>query len=406
MHRIFPITVLLLLLLAACAPIAGGTEPPTITIGAAISLTGKTFKEGEYVRDGYQLWVDTINERGGLLLHGRSYQVRLIYYDDESRPQRTAELVERLIVEDGVDFLVGPYASEPTAAAAEVAERHRVPMVEPNGAAESIFNNGYRYTFGLQTPAPAYLRGIIDLVLLRDPTAHTVAIIGEDESFSREVARGAAEYADERGMQVVSIAFYPPETQDVSPWLATVKGESPDLLLGAGHLQDALLVVRQSRAIGLRPKAMGFSVGPSTPQFRRHLGAEADYILGATQWTSALAYAGEDLWGTPAAYAAAFRARYPQHSEIAYQAAESTAALVVLQRALEQVGQVDREAVRDALAATDMMTFFGPVRFDARGANSSKPMAVEQLHPNGMKYTVFPVEVAERAAIYPIPAAR
>ncbi|MBX0330244.1 amino acid ABC transporter substrate-binding protein [Oscillochloris sp. ZM17-4] len=402
----YHLIIIALILLSACAPITGGTEPPTITIGAAISLTGKTFKEGEYVRDGYQLWVEAINAQGGLLVGGRRHPVRLIYYDDESRPQRTAELVERLIVEDGVDFLVGPYASEPTAAAAEVAERHRVPMVEPNGAAESIFHNGYRYTFGLQTPAPAYLRGIIDLVLLRDPAAHTVAIIGEDESFSREVARGAAQYAGERGMRVVSVAFYPPETQDVSPWLTKVKGDSPDLLLGAGHLQDALLVVRQARAIGLRPRAMGFSVGPSTPQFRRHLGSDADYILGATQWTSALAYTGEDLWGTPAAYADAFRARYPQHSEIAYQAAESTAALVVLQRAIEQVGRVDREAVRDALAATDMMTFFGRVKFDARGANVYKPMAVEQLHPDGMKYTVFPIEVAERAAIYPIPAMR
>lgn len=398
------LALIAVLLLASCAPVVGDAGRPTITIGAAISLTGKTFKEGEYVRDGYQLWVEAINARGGLELGGRRHRVRLIYYDDESRPQRTAELIERLIVDDGVDFLVGPYASEPTAAAAAVAERYNVPMVEPNGAAESIFSQGYRYTFGIQTPAPAYLRGVIDLVLHQDPAARTVAIIGEDESFSREVARGAAEYAGQRGMRVVSIAFYPPDTQDVSPYLDTMKGESPDLLLGAGHLQDALLVVRQARAIGLRPKAMGFSVGPSTPQFRRHLGADANYILGATQWTSALSYAGEDIWGTPQAYAAAFKARYPQHSEIAYQAAESSAALVVLQRAIEQVGRLDREAVREALAATDMMTFFGRIKFDDRGLNVFKPMAVEQLHPDGMKYTVFPVEVAERAAIYPIPA--
>jgi branched-chain amino acid transport system substrate-binding protein len=148
---------------------------------------------------------------------------------------------------------------------------------------------------------------------------------------------------------------------------------------------------------------MGFSVGPTAPKFREHLREDADYVYGATQWTSALKYRGDDLWGTPAAYAAAFQAKYPDYREVPYHAAQSTAALVAYQRALETAGSLDRQAVRAALASLDMMTFFGRIKFDARGWNVYKPMAVEQLQPDGVKYTVFPLDVAERAPLYPTP---
>jgi branched-chain amino acid transport system substrate-binding protein len=403
MHRIATLILVTLTLTSCVLPFASADQGRPIRFGAALSLTGKTFKEGEYVRDGYLLWVETVNAQGGLLVGGHRRTVELIYYDDESRPARTAELVEKLIVEDQIDFLLGPYGSEPTAAAAAVAERYRMPMVEANGSAESIFANGYRYTFAVQSSAGQYLRGIIDLVLLHDPTLRTLAIIGEDDTFAREVAQGAADYAKERGLELVYQEFYPPDIQDIRTWLEAIQKHNPDLLLGSGHLQDALLVVRQARELGLSPRAMGFSVGPSTSQFRRHLDSDADYIFGATQWTSALTYVGDDFWSTPAAYAAAFRSRFPQYSEVAYQAAESTAALIVYQRAIEQVGHLDREAVRDAIAALDIITFFGPIKFDERGVNISKPMAVEQLQPDGGKYTVFPIEVAERTALYPMP---
>jgi branched-chain amino acid transport system substrate-binding protein len=400
MWRSLSILLTLSLLLSSCSA-AAAPQRTTITFGAAISITGKTFKEGEYTRDGYLLWIEAINAAGGLLLGGRRYPVELRYYDDESRPERTAELVERLIVEDQIDLLLGPYGSEPTEAAAAVAERYQMPMVEANGAAERIFSHGYRYTFGIQTPAPAYLQGIIELVQRTNPDLRRVAIIAKDEAFSREVAQGAAAYAEQLGLDLVYLAYYPAELQDISPWLVEAKLREPELLLGAGHLQDALLVVRQSRGLGLQPRAMGFSVGPSSPQFRRSLGSAADYVFGATQWTSALPYTGADLWGTSAAYTAAFYQRFPHYDDIPYQAAESSAALVVYQHAIEQVGRIDREAIRDALANLDIMTFFGPIKFDARGMNSTKPMVIEQLHPDGNKYTVFPFTIADHPPVYP-----
>lgn len=383
----------------------GAAAADTITFGAAISMTGKTAKEGEYTRDGYQFAIDKINQLGGVKVGGKSYQVALKYYDDESKSERTAQLVEKVINEDKVSFILGPYGSGPTATAAPICEKYKVPMIEANGSAESLFSKGYRYTFGVVSPAKLYLRGIIDLVVSKDPTAKTVAILGENEPFSKEVAAGAAEYAKDKGLEVVYRELYPSGTQDVSALLTSVKGKSPHLLLGAGHLQDSLLIVKQAKDLGLTPRAMGFSVGPSSPEFRQSLKQNADHIFGATQWTSALKYNGDDPWKTPAAFAQAFQAAHPAYTVIPYQVAESAAAIIAFQRAIEKAGNLDPVKVRDAIAALDIMTFYGPIKFDSRGVNMTKPMAVEQHQPDGKKYTVFPPSVAEKEAIYPIPGA-
>jgi len=392
-------------LLASLLGASGVAAADTITFGAAISITGKTAKEGEYTRDGYQFAIDKINQLGGIKVGGKSYSIALKYYDDESKSERTAQLVEKLINEDKVSFILGPYGSGPTATAAPICEKYKVPMIEANGAAETIFSKGYRYTFGVLSPAKLYLRGIVDLVLAKDPTVKTVAVLGENEPFSKEVAAGIAEYAKDKGLEVVYRELYPSNTQDVSALLTSIKGKGAHIILGAGHLQDSLLIVKQSKDLGLAPRAMGFSVGPSSPEFRQSLKQNADYVLGATQWTPALKYNGNDPWRTPAAFAQAFMVAHPDYPVVPYQVAESAAAIIAFQRAIEKAGTLDPVKVRDAIAALDIMTFYGQIKFDGRGVNVYKPMAVEQLQPDGKKYTVFPPSVAEKDAMYPMPGA-
>src|SRR5215471_15032972 len=334
-------------LLAATTSLAADT----IVFGAAISITGKTAKEGEYTRDGYQFAIDKINEMGGIKVGGKTYKVALKYYDDETKPERSAQLFEKLINEDKVNLLLGPYGSSPTGTAAPIAERYRMPMVEANGAAEGVFNKGYKFSFMILSPAKLYLRGIIDLIRAKDPALKNVAILGENESFSKEVAAGAAEYAKEKGMQVVYDELYPTGAQDVSALLTAIKGKNADVILGSGHLQDSLLIVKTAKDLNVSPRAMGFSVGPSSPEFRENLKGNADYIFGATQWTEALRYNGVDPWKTSQAFAAAFRAKHAGYKDIAYQVAESAIAVVAYQRAIEKAGTLSPAKVRDGLAA-------------------------------------------------------
>jgi branched-chain amino acid transport system substrate-binding protein len=399
MKRTAMVSLLALALALGALPAAAAD---TIVFGAAVSLTGKTAKEGEYTRDGYNFFVDKINEMGGITVGGKKYKVEVKYYDDESKSERTAQLIEKLINEDKVSFILGPYGSAPSGTAAPICEKYKIPMIEANGSAESIFNKGYKYTFAVLSPAKLYLKGLVDLVIARDKTAKTVAVLGENEPFSKEVASGGAEYAKEKGLTVVYQELYPTGTQDVSALLTNIKAKNPDIVLGAGHLQDALLIVKQAKDLGVSPKAMGFSVGPSSPEFRENLKGNADYIFGATQWTEALKYNGDDPWKTPKAYGDAFRAKNPRYTVIPYQVAESSAAVIAFWRAIEKANSLDPTKVRDAIAALDIMTFYGQIKFDSRGINIYKPMAIEQLQPDGKKYTVFPANVAEKEALYPM----
>jgi branched-chain amino acid transport system substrate-binding protein len=401
MKRAAPVALLALGLALAASP---APAQDTITFGAAVSLTGKTAKEGEYTRDGYNFAVDTINASGGITVGGKKYRIAVKYYDDETKSERTAQLIEKLVNEDKVTFILGPYGSAPSGTAAPICEKYRIPMIEANGSAESIFSKGYRYTFAVLSPAKLYLKGVIDLVMAKDKGVKTVAVLGENEPFSKEVASGAADYAKEKGLKVVYQELYPTGTQDVSALLTSIKGMNPDIILGAGHLQDSLLIVKQAKDLGVSPKAMGFSVGPSSPEFRANLKENADYIFGSTQWTEALKYNGDDPWKTPKGYAEAFRAKHPGYKDIAYQVAESSAAVIAFSRAIEKAGTLDPAKVRDAIASLDIMTFYGQIRFDSRGINTFKPMAIEQLQPDGRKYTVFPSTVAEKDALYPMPA--
>jgi branched-chain amino acid transport system substrate-binding protein len=380
-----------------------GQDDDTIVFGATISITGKTAREGRFALDGYQFAIDTINARGGIHVGDRSYKLALRYYNDGSDPQRAAVLYEKLIAEDRVDFLLGPYGSSTTAAIAPVADLNRLPLVTGHGSADSIYTKGYSYVFNIQTPASRYLQGVIDIVLAADPSVRRVAILAEEDVFAEAVVAGAISYAAERGLTVVYHGNYPTDTHDVGDLLRAAAAHNPELLLGAGHLQDTILIVKQAKELGLAPKAMGLSVGTSSPDFREYLGADADYIFGATQWTSTLHYTGGGLWATPATYAEAFLAAHPDYAEVPYQTAESTASLLVFQLAIERAGSLDPLRVRNALADLRATTFFGPIAFDERGVNSSKPIAVEQFSPDGHKYVVFPFEAAERPALYPMP---
>lgn len=389
---------------AACGPVEAGDMPlTTITFGATVPITGPETLEGRYALDGYQLYINAVNQRGGLLIRGKRYRVALDYYDDQSNPKLTAQLYQKLITHDNVSFLLGPYSSLLTAAAVPVAEKYGVPMVDAHGSADSSYSATDKFVFSVISPAKDYLRGVIDVVLQHDPKASTVAMLGADEPFSHEVIAGAADYAQQRGMKVVFQQFYPPNAADMSAPLADIKQLKPDVVLLSGHLQDSILFTRQAHAICLSPKAVGITVGPAMAEFRSNLGAQGDYIFGATQWTSALQYHGSDFWGTPKAYSDDFLRAYPSYTQVPYQAADSTAAFLAYQQALQTANSLDPVQVAHALTRVNLMTFYGPIKFDSRGVNIYKPMAVTQLQPDGAEYTVFPLDVAQHEAIYPMP---
>jgi branched-chain amino acid transport system substrate-binding protein len=386
---------------ATSAAATSGNFDGTLLFGAPISLTGSTAKEGKLTQDGYDLWRDTYNTAGGININGKHYKIETKYYDDTSNAQQSATLADKLINEDKVNFLLGPYGTAPTLQVSTVAEKNKMPMIEGNGAAESIFSQGYKYTFGVLSPAQNYLRGVVDLTLTLDPKPTTVAVLSADDPFSVEVADAAKTYAEQKGLQVVYYQKYPNASTDLRAPLTETKAKNPDLLLNSGHLQESVAIIQQSKELGFAPKGYGFSVGPGTPDFQTTLQNDANYVFGGVQWTPALKYTGDDLFKTPADYNNLYKQTFGY--EPAYQSADATAVGVAFVKAIETAGSTEPAKVRDAIAKLNFMSFYGQIKFDERGINVDKPMSVEQWQ-NGHRVTVWPADVAETKALWPTPA--
>ena len=402
--RLRPMATVLALALLTClmaptVPVAAAGD--TILFGAPVSLTGSLAKEGHLTQEGYEIWKNYINAHGGLKVGGKTYKVDIKYYDDESKNDTSAQLAERLIDQDHVNFLLGPYGSGTSFTVAGIAERKKVPMVEGNGAAEKIFNQGFKYTFGVLSPARRYLEGILALGKAQKPAAQTVAITAASDAFSQEVAQGAAAWAGANGIKVVYNNKYPDTATDVSSIVSALKQTNPDIILNAGHLQDALLVQKGLREQNVMAKIYGYSVGPDTPDFATSLGGDANDVMGGAQWSESVKYHGEPgFMRTAPEYAKAVEDTYHHHAD--YHNAESTAACLAFQYAIQRAGSLDPEKVRDALAKLDVTTFYGIIKFDSRGLNVYKPMVVNQIQ-KGRLLTVWPTGLAVAKPVYPAP---
>ena len=392
-------------LLAACGGAGGSSSTATgedIVIGVPMSITGTQSKEGALAKQGYDMWKSWINSQGGIVVKGTRHKVQLIYEDDQSKPDISAQLSQKLIAEEKAQFLLGPYGSATTASDAVIAEKNGVPMVEGNGAAQAIFNQKYKYVFGVLSPANVYLQGVLDMAATLSPRPTTIAMLSADDNFSLEVSKAVTDYAPSKGFQIVYSDRYPNGSTNLSGLVANAKARNPEIVLNSGHLQEAIAINKAAKDLKLDAKLFAYSVGPSTPDFITALSKDADYVFDGSQWTPQVKYR-PAFYLSVADYVAAYKKQFSTDQDPDYHVAESTAACLALQRAIENAGSLNPDKVRDALAALDVMTFFGRIKFDSRGINTYKPMVVEQIQ-NGKHHTVWPNDVADAKPMYPTPS--
>ena len=389
--------------------LAGGAasakvEGDTIVLGAAVSVTGKYSTNGKHTMNGYNLAIETINAAGGVEVAGKTYKLEIVYYDDESTPARGAQLAERLISQDGIKFLLGPYSSGLTKAIAPVTEKYGIPMVEGNGASRSLFTQGYKYLFAVLSTSEQYLAGAISLAAEkaiaegRKPQDLTVALAFENDPFSQDVRAGVIDDASTYGIRVVIDDKLPKELNDMSATLTKVKAVKPDILVVSGHSKGAATAIKQIADMKVDVPILALTHCEAADVIGK-FGAKADYTLCATQWAETMSYS-DDLFGSAADYAKTFEAKFGYVPP--YQAAESSASVQTFVDAFQRAGSFETDAVRDALAATDMETFYGNIKFDESGKNIAKPMALRQVQ-NGSLVVVAPTKWAAAEMIYPRP---
>ena len=379
-----------------------------IVLGSAISLTGKYSTNGLHAKNGYDFAIKKINDAGGVKVGDKMYKLRVIYYDDESTPARGAQLAERLIAQDGVQYMLGPYSSGLTKAIAPVTEKYKIPMVEAEGASRSLFNKGYKYLFAVLSTSEQYLASSIDLAAKmatdngKDPSSVKIAMAFENDPFSLDVRAGVVDDAAKYGMKIVIDDKLPRDLSDMSATLTKVKALKPDLLVVSGHSKGAATAVRQIGEMGIKVPMIAVThceAADVTGKFPE----AANGLLCSTQWAETLTYS-DPFFGSAGEYYNEFKAAYPEYKDktVPYQTAQATAAVWVFKDAFERAGSLDKEVVRDAIAATDLMTFYGGIKFAPEGNNIAKPMVLRQIQ--GGKYNVVaPADFASHEIEYPRP---
>jgi len=375
-----------------------------IVLGAAVSLTGKYSSNGVHTQNGYNLAVERINSMGGIKVGGKTYKFEIIYYDDESNPKRAAQLAERLISQDKVEFMLGPYSSGLTKAMAPVTEKYGVPMVEANGASRSLFTKGYKYLFAVLAPANLYLDvAIRTAVELNGGKGVNIAMAFEQDAFSQDVRLGIVDAAEDTGSKIVIDDKLPKELNDMAATLAKVKAVKPDVLVVSGHTKGALTAIRQIAEMKVDVPMLAMTHCDAAKLSKQH-GKNAQYALCASQWHKTLTYK-DDFFTDGMTYDADFTKMFDYAPP--YQAAESSAALLVFKDAFERANSFDQKKVRDALAATDMQTFYGNIKFAPGGQNVSKPMVLFQVICDSSgkceNKVVAPLKWASAKLIHPVP---
>ena len=386
------------------SPSAAKVEGDTIVLGSAISLTGKYATNGIHAQNGYDLAVQKINEAGGVKVDGKAYKLKVIYYDDESTPARGAQLAERLIKQDGVQFMLGPYSSGLTKAIAPVTEKYKIPMVEAEGASRSLFTQGYKYLFAVLSTSEQYLASSIALAAElaekqgKKASDMKIAMAFENDPFSLDVRAGVVDDAAKFDMKIVIDDKLPRDLSDMSATLTKVKALKPDLLIVSGHSKGAATAVRQINEMKVDVPMIAVTHCEAADVVGK-FGAGANDILCSTQWAETLSYE-DEMFGTAADYDALFKSTFEGYTTVPYQSAQASAAVMVWKDAFERANSFDRDKVRDALSATEMNTFYGPIKFSEAGNNIAKPMVLRQIQ-DGNYNVVAPSKWASHPVNFP-----
>lgn len=376
------------------------TEPPEetapIRIGASLPLTGDFSEPGTAAKQGYEVWVELVNEAGGLL--GRPVELTVV---DNASDQDTAVAdYEKLITVDKVDLVVGPFSSRLVIPTSEVAARYGYAFVEPAGGAPDVFNRGLTNLFFAQ-PAPgdqqadpfsAYILGLPE-----DQRPKTFAVVSQDDPFALGVVERLKGQLTEGGLELIFDEIYAPDTTDFSAIATQVADLDPDLIVGGTILEDSIGQIRAYQEAGYQPRGAYFTTGPSLPgPFREALGEATEGIFASISWFPEA----EEFEN------AEFVARYVEMfggepSDIPEDAANAFTVGQVLQQAVENIESIDNAALIEEIHNTEFQTIVGPLSFDEVGRPTGSFMVLQW---QGEQFVIVGPEGRERAdPIWPKP---
>ncbi len=383
------VAAVLSLVMAASAGFA-----ETIKVGVLLPLTGSLAKFGEIEKRSYDMAVGEINAKGGV--NGK--KIELLFEDDTGKPDVGRSAMEKLISRDKVPVITGGYASSVVAATAPVAQQFKVPFVICTGSSDDVTEKGYDYVFRVNPPASEYPNAVKSFLQGVARDVKTVALLYENTAFGQSSSKSFEKDAKDLGLKIVVKEGYQAGAIDFTPILTKVKAANPDMIYMVSYVMDASLLMRQSKELHINPRMfVGGGAGFTLPEFAKSAGDASDYVYSATLWVDTLPFPGARK------YSADFRKKYGAETE--YHGAEAYATMYVVADALKRARSLTPKDVRGALAATDMKTAFGPVKFVSYGKKTQQNKLDTYMvqWQKGELEAVWPKNVATKKYIYPTP---
>ncbi|HEY1134493.1 MAG TPA: amino acid ABC transporter substrate-binding protein [Nocardioides sp.] len=386
--------------LAACGLDSGegSGNDDEIVIGISLPLTGDFSEPGKGVQRGYEAWAEYVNENGGLL----GKDVRLVILDDQSNADRVASDYERLINQDGADLIFGPFSTRLVVPAAQVAQDYGFLFVEPAGAADEVFEQGFDNLF---YAAPAVADDHYNLLaeqILAMPEGQrprTAAYATMDDPFAQGTAYGLRDKLAAAGVETVVDEVYPPNTTDFSNIAAQIADSDADIVVGGTQYQDAVNLIVALQQLGYQPDLAAFSTAPTNPEFPAAIGDQVEGIVSPTGYTP------ESPFPENQAFVEFFTEKHghaPSEDEAnAWTTGEVVAAAVEAVECADPSPECQQQLI-DWLRDNEVDTVVGPLSWDGQGRPQSAHLI--QQYVGGEIRIVLPEDLAEAEFVYPKPA--
>jgi branched-chain amino acid transport system substrate-binding protein len=367
----------------------------TVKVGAVVPLTGRYAALGAQVRAGYEIGVEQTNAAAGVTVGGKKMPIELTILDDESDPTKTVARLETLATHGVVAYLGGA-GSDLHAAAASIGDKNKIPYLGIAFALNSIHKQGLRYLFSPFPKSPDLAKETFALLDGSIPAAQRptkVALFLERTDWGKEMGSAWESFGKQNGYQIVASGEYAPGAKDFSELILKAKSAGAEAVFALPSPPDGMTIVKQMKELDFNPKAVVFIRAADPPVWSQNLGKDGDYFLLSPGWH--------------------FAARYPKVAEVndAHQkrlnrpadplVGPAYACVQILAEAITRAGSLDREKIRDAIAATNMTTVVGPVRFRPDGTGEVKVFFQQWL--KGKQELIWPKEFATAQFGYPAP---
>ena len=367
-----------------------------LDLAIPLPLTGSNAKFGEIEKKSYEIAAEEINAKGGI----KSKKVILAFEDSEGKPEISRSIAEKLIDVKKQPVLLGEYSSSCSKAIAAVANERKVPYLVVTGADDSITQQNYKYVFRMNPSNAYYAAGLISF-LNQVVKPKSVAILYESSDFGTSGAEDMVKQAEKMGMKVVVNERYEKGAVDFRPILTKVKGARPDVIYMVSYVMDASLLMKQIKEMRTDAKLFaGGAAGFAIPEFINNAKDAAEYVVTATLWSTQAKYPGAKE------FAEKFKAKHGDYPS--YHGAEAYSALYVIKDVVQRAKSVTPEDIRTAMKTTNMVTAFGPIKFeDKEGYQNQNFMDTLVLQViKGELQTIWPEKYASKKYLYPIPTWR